>query len=114
MFFFNFKFNCFFTNKTKNFPLCPENINSPQDKFKKRKKVLKPVEITQNRKLICDWTVKKNYLILFKMLKFCIKNEMVVNQVDEVISFRQSKWLEKFINFDTQKNRARNDFETNL
>ena len=46
------------------------------------------------------------------MLKFYIRHEMVVDKVHEVISFTQSKWLEKWINFNTQKrNKAKNYFE---
>ena len=37
---------------------------------------------------------------------------MVVDKVREVISFKQSKWLEKYINFNTQKrNQAIIDFQ---
>ena len=37
---------------------------------------------------------------------------MVVVKIHAVISFKQSRWLEKFISFNTQKrNRAKNDFE---
>ena len=37
---------------------------------------------------------------------------MIVDKVHEMISFRQSKWLEKYINFNTQKrNHAVKDFE---
>ena len=37
---------------------------------------------------------------------------MVVEKVHEIISFEQSKWLEKYISFKTQKrNQAVNDFE---
>ena len=37
---------------------------------------------------------------------------MIVDKVHEIISFKQSKWLEKYINFNTQKrNQAINDFE---
>ena len=37
---------------------------------------------------------------------------MVVEKIRENISFKQSKCLEKNINFDTQKrNKAKNDFE---
>ena len=37
---------------------------------------------------------------------------MIVDKIHEVISFRQSKWLEKYIIFNTQKrNLACNDFE---
>ena len=37
---------------------------------------------------------------------------MVVDKIHEIISFKQSKWLEKYINFNTQKrNKAKNKFE---
>ena len=37
---------------------------------------------------------------------------MVVEKVHEIISFNESKRLEKYINFSTQKrNEAKNDFE---
>ena len=37
---------------------------------------------------------------------------MVVVKIHEIISFKQSKWLEKYMNFNTQKrDEAVNDFE---
>ena len=37
---------------------------------------------------------------------------MVVEKIHEIISFKQSRWLEKYISINTQKrNRAKNDFE---
>ena len=37
---------------------------------------------------------------------------MVVDKVHSVISFKQSKWLEKYVSFNAQKrNKAKNDFE---
>ena len=46
------------------------------------------------------------------MLKFYVRHGMVVEKLCEIISFKQSKWLEKNINFNTQKrNKAKNDFE---
>ena len=46
------------------------------------------------------------------MLKFYVKHAMVVEKIHEIISFEQSRWLEKYISFNTQKrNRAKNDFE---
>ena len=37
---------------------------------------------------------------------------MVVEKIHEIVSFKQSNWLEKYINFNTQKrNKAKNDFE---
>ena len=46
------------------------------------------------------------------MLEFYIKHGMIVDKVHNVISFKQSKWLEKYIKFNTQKrNQAVKDFE---
>ena len=75
-------------------------------------KSIKPKNYTRSKKLICDWTDKKNYLIHYRMLKFYIRHGMIVEKVHEIISFKQSKWLESYISFNTQKrNKAKNEFE---
>ena len=96
--------------KTKNFPFCPENkiIHKDNDYMKE----IKPKNYAKFKKLICDWTDKKNYLVHYRMLKFYVRHGMVVDKVHEIISFKQSKWLEKYIYFNTQKrNKAKNDFQ---
>ena len=46
------------------------------------------------------------------MLRFYIGHGMIVDKVHVIISFKQSKWLEKYITFNTQnRNQAVNDFE---
>ena len=46
------------------------------------------------------------------MLKFYVRHGMIVEKTHEIISFKQSKWLEGYISFNTQKrNKAKNDFE---
>ena len=46
------------------------------------------------------------------MLNFYVRHGMVVDKIHEKISFKQSNWLEKYINFNTQKRiMAKNDFE---
>ena len=78
-------------------------------------KEIKPDVYTQTKKLICDWSDKKNYLVHYRLLKFHIRHGMVVDKVHEIISFKQSKWLEKDKTFKTQKrNKAKNDFEKDL
>ena len=73
---------------------------------------IKPKNYTKSKKLICDWTDKKRFLIHYRMLKFYVRHGMIVKKIYEIISFKQTKWLEKFISFMTQKrNRAKNDFE---
>ena len=75
-------------------------------------KEIKPDTHIQTSNLICDWSDKKNYLIHYTTLKFYFSHGMIVDKVHNIISFKQSKWLEKYINFNTQnRNQAINDFE---
>ena len=98
--------------KTKNFPFAPVNKKIIPDKFNIYMKEIRPDTSTQTKKLICDWSDKKNYLIRYRMLKVYVRHGMIVDKVHEKKSFRQSKCLEKYINFNTQKRKkAVNDFE---
>ena len=100
--------------KTKNFPFCPENKIIHKDQYNDNEymKQIKPENYVKSKKLICDWMDKKNYLVHYRKLKFYVRLGTVVDKILEIISFKQSKWLEKYINFNTQKrNKAKNDFE---
>ena len=98
--------------KTKNFSFAPVNKKIDPDNYKYYMKSIKPDTYIQASKLICDWSDKKNYLMHYRMLKFFIRHGMIVDKVHNMISFRQSRWLEKYISFITQKrNKAKNDFE---
>ena len=98
--------------KTKYFPFCPENKKINPDKYNEDMKTIKPENYTKSKKLICDWTDKKKYLIRYRMLKFYVRHGMIVEKIHEIISFKQSKWLESYISFNTQKrNKAKSDFE---
>ena len=71
-----------------------------------------PDTYIETRRLICDWSDKKIYLVQNRMLKFYIRHGMEVENVHTVVSFKQSKWLENYISFITQKrNQAKNNFE---
>ena len=67
----------------------------PIDKFSEHIKRIKPDENTQNLKILCDWTDKKKYFIHYSILNFFVSYGMVVDEVHEIISVRQSKCLEK-------------------
>ena len=98
--------------KTKNFPFAPEIKKINPDTFNDYMKEIKPDNYTSIKKLICDWSDKKNYLVHFRMLKFYIRHGMTIDKVNNIISFKQNKWLENYISFNTQKrNKAKNDFE---
>ena len=98
--------------KTRYFPFCPENKKINPDKYNEYMNSIKPETYTKSKKLICDWTDKKKYLIHYRMLKFYVRHGMIVEKIHEIISFKQSKWLECYISFNTQKrNKAKNEFE---
>ena len=58
--------------KNKYFPFCPEKKSITKDDFNEYMKTIQPKKYVSHNKLICDWTDKKKYLILYRMLKlFC-------------------------------------------
>ena len=78
-------------------------------------KEIKPDTYTPTKKLICDWSYKRVYLVHYRMFKIYVRHGMEIENVHSVISFKQSNWLEKNISLNTQKrNRAKNDFEMNF
>ena len=98
--------------KTKHFPFCPENKYISKNDFGPYMKSITPENYVSQKKLICDWTDKRNYLIHYRLLKFYFWHGMKIKQVHRVKSFKKSKWLEKYIDFNTLKrNQAVNDFE---
>ena len=98
--------------KTKNVPFAPVNKKIIPDDFSDYMKEIIPGTYTQNKKWISDWSDKKNYLIHYRMLKLYVRHGMIVDKVHDIISFRQSRWLGKYIFFNTQKrDQAVNDFE---
>ena len=97
---------------TKNFPFAPVNKKINPDNYNDYMKEIRPDTFVQPKKLNCDWSDKKNYLVHYRMLKFYVRHGMDVEKIHSVISFKQSRWLEKYISFNTQKrNEAVNDFE---
>ena len=98
--------------KTKHFPLAPVDKKISPNDFSDYMKEIIPDTYTQTKKLISDWSDKKNYLNQQRMVKFYVVHGMQVERVHYVISFKQSKWSRKYINFNTQKrNKAKNEFE---
>ena len=109
---FDLKYSNNIKQKTKNFPFAPMNKKINPDKFSDYMKEIKPDTYIHFKKVICDWSGKKKYLLHYRMLKFYVRQGMVVDKVHDIISFKQSNWLKKYINFNTMKrNQAVSDFE---
>ena len=89
--------------KTKTFPFCPENKTLSKNDFNEHMNEINPKNDKSHKKIICDHTDKKNNLIQYRMLRFYVRHGMIVDKILEIISFRQSMCLEKYINFNSQK-----------
>ena len=63
-------------NETKNFPFAPVNRKINPDNFNDYTKEVEPDTYAQTKKLICDWSDKKNFLIHYRMLKFYVRHGM--------------------------------------
>ena len=81
--------------KSKNFPFAPVNKKINPDNFNDYMKEIRPDTYVQPSKLICDWSDKKNYLVHYRMLKFYIRHGLIVDEVHEINSFKQSRWFRK-------------------
>ena len=98
--------------KTKIFPFAPENKKYNPDDFSYYMKEIIPDTYTQNKKMICDWSDKKNYLTHYRMLKFYVRHGMELKKIPTIALIKQREWLEKYIRFNTQKRKkAKNEFE---
>ena len=88
---------------TKHFLFAPANKKNNPESFTTYMNKNKPFIHTQTEKKICDLSDKKNYLAHHRLLKLHVGHGIVVNKVQEIISFKQSSWLDNYINFNTQK-----------
>ena len=97
---------------TKNFPFCPENKIINPNNFTEYMKEHVPKPFRPTSKLICEQTNKEYYIVHYRNLKFYIRMGTIICKVHRIISFDQSPWLEKYIDYNTKKRgQADSDFK---
>ena len=69
-------------------------------------KHMKSKTYTLCEKLICDGIDKKKYLIYYRILNFYVRHGMIVETVQEKLSFKQSRWFQPHVVFNTDKRAA--------
>jgi hypothetical protein len=66
-------------------------------------------------KLVPNLMDKENYVIHYRNLKLYLELGLKLKKINKVISFSQSPWLKKYIDFNTNKRKeAKDDFEKDM
>ena len=101
--------------KTKKFPFCPYQTKADPDLFSGYMNSVNQPNYKPTSKLMCDVTNKSKYMIHYRMFKFYLNQGMKVTKIHTIYRFKQSPWLGKYIDHNTQKRtKAKTNFEKNL
>ena len=101
--------------KTENFPLRPYQTIADPNLFSEYMNSVKQPNYKPTEKLMCDLTNKYNYMMHYRMFKFYTNLGLKVTKIHMIYRFKQSLWLEKYNNHNTQKRtKAKTNFEKDL
>ena len=101
--------------KTKNFPFCPYQTKADPNLFSGYMNNVNQPNYKPTSKLMCDVTNKSKYMIHYRMFKFYLNQGMKVTKIHTIYKFKQSPWLGKYIDHNTQKRTvAKTNFEKDL
>ena len=98
------------------YPLAPEKrVIKEEELSEYQKDLLKDKPLGTTEKLLLTMNDKKKYVVHHKILKQYITLGLEVTKVHRVISFKESAWLKKYIDFNTnQRTKAKTLFEKDL
>ena len=73
------------------------------------------MEINKCKKLICNLSNKKKYVIHVNSMKQVLNHGLKLKKIHRVIEFNQKEWLKPYIDMNTElRKAAKNDFEKDL
>ena len=106
-------------NKFKDYPLCPEIKNIPEDNLSEYQTYLNNklnIKYTEkDKKLILDVLPKKNYKIYYKNLEYYIKLGIKITKIHKILTFDEKPFLKDYIDLNTNlRKKAINDLVKDL
>ena len=88
------------------YPLCPEKIELVLICCQNIVKILLcGIKVGGVKKLIPSLSDKVKYVVHYKNLQYYLSLGMKVVKVQRILSFKQSDWLKKYVDFNTKKNK---------
>lgn len=98
-------------DKLNDYPVCPEKkVPVPSNFTEKETTRLKANASERVEKLICDLEPKQKYVIHYRNLKQALQLGVRLTGLHRIISFKQSRWLQAYIDYNTKRRQqATND-----
>ena len=102
--------------KTHKLPIAPIKREVKYEELSEyQKSKVSEKDYIKSEKLILDLHNKEKYVIHYKLLKRYIELGAKVTKIHRIISFEQSPWLKKYIDFNTnQRTKAKTEFEKDI
>ena len=88
------------------YPLAPEKLGIPYDRLSDYgKKIANEYEIKVGdvKKLMPNLGNKTNYVLHYRNLQLYLSLGMKLTKIHRVLKFKQSDWMKKYIDFNTEK-----------
>ena len=97
------------------YPLAPEKLAIPYDMLSDYCKKIADkydIKVGDVKRLIPNLGNKTNYVVYYKNSQLHLSLGMKLTKIHRVLKFKQSHWIKKFIDFNTEKRtNAANSFE---
>ena len=92
------------------YPLCPEHLYISEEMLspfsKELNEKLGHKHCPKVKKLVPNLMDKRHYVLHYRNLQFYVKHGMKLIKVHSIMQFRQTRWIAKFIEYNTEMRKA--------